>query len=69
MIFFGKSYEEITEIIFDVPSDYSYKCVKMKIDNDIYISCFETVEFCFQYNRWYFFNKTCSQLGSGLVIS
>lgn len=60
--FFGKTYDEIVEMIFSVPSDLSVHCVKMKINGNVYICCVNTVEFVYKYNRWYFFNKTCARI-------
>ena len=66
--FYNKTYDEILVNAFQNPSDYSI-FVRIEIETDLYICCPQIIEFCYKTNRWYFFNKTCSNQMAGLTVS
>ena len=66
--FYNKTYDEILHNVFMNPSDYSI-FVRIEIETDLYICCPQIIEFCYKTNRWYFFNKTCSNQMAGLTVS
>ena len=66
--FYNKTYEEVLYKIFENPSDYSI-FVRIKVNSNLYICCPQIIEFCYKANRWYFFNKTCSNQMSGMTVS
>ena len=66
--FYNKTYDEILVNVFQNPSDYSI-FVRIEIETDLYICCPQIIEFCYKTNRWYFFNKTCSNQMAGLTVS
>ena len=57
--FYGKSFEEIEHLIFEIPADYSSYCIKFKIDSDIYIVCYNSVCFVLEYYVSYFTDGLC----------
>ena len=42
--------------------------VRIEVETDLYICCPQIIEFCYNTNRWYFFNKTCSNQMGGLIL-
>ena len=66
--FHNKTFEEVLYKFFENPSEYSI-FVRIKYDSNLYICCSQIIEFCYKANRWYFFNKTCSNQMSGITVS
>ena len=56
--FFGMETAEIVHKIYDPLFDRKF--FRLYFEDDIFICCRDIVTFCYEVNRWYFFNKTCA---------
>ena len=54
----GKKTIEIIDKVFNPCFDSRF--VKFYFEYDIFICCRDMISFCYEVNRWYFYNKTCA---------
>ena len=54
----GKKTTDIIDEVFNPCFDCRF--LKFCFEYDVFICCCDMVNFCYEVNRWYFYNKTCA---------